>query len=305
MVAVLVVALVGATGAVAADLITGKDIKNGSIAAKDLKKKLRKKINKAGSAGTQGQQGQPGQPGANGAAGADGLDSGDPRVVTADDLRGWQLLPRGTNPDPSDNGVVGFALGPATPPLGTGSLRMRTDNGKNVSAVVPLREGNDLPRLEELTTATYSSYVDAQPQPQLDVNLKIVVTGADACASGGAPGCTPTPSGFTTFVFDPSNNRDQNPDATDTWQRWDAAEGRFYSTRPLSDGDCQNTVDPATGACTIEDFLSAPGNRDAVVNQVRLEIGQNSGGGWSGFDGYVDDTRLGFDGDFIRYDLGA
>lgn len=314
VVAAVVALVVGATGAVAADLLTSKDIKNNSIKAKDLKKNLRAKINAGGTAGAAGQAGTNGTNGTNGAAGADGedgtdgtngLDSNQPRVVTAGNLQGWQLLPRGTNPDPSDNGVVAFANAPATEPLGTSALRMRTDNGKNVSAIVPLPVGNQPPRVEELTSATYASYVDVQPQAQLDVTLKMVVTGANACGTGGS-GCPGNnASGFTTLVFDPSLNRDQNPDVIDVWQRWDAGEGKFFSTRGLADSDCQQTLDPTNGVCTIDDFLSDPDNRDAVVNSVRLEIGQNSGAAWPTFDSYVDDTRLGFDGDFVRYDLGG
>ena len=79
VVAVVVCALVvGATGAVAGQLINGKDIANNSIAAKKLKKKLRNKINRTGTAGApgvagpQGPQGQQGPAGADGAVGATG-----------------------------------------------------------------------------------------------------------------------------------------------------------------------------------------------------------------------------------------
>ena len=322
VVGLIVALLVGTTGAVAGSLITSKDIANGTIKGKDLSKKVRAKINKAAVAGTAGAPGQTGpqgvagNPGQTGPAGADGddgtdgangLDSGTPRVVTATNLQGWTLLLRGTTPDPSDNGIAEFAGTPAVEPLGTSALRMRTDNGKNISAVIPLPVSNTghFPRLEELTTATYSSYVDVQPQPQLDITLKLVLAGANACGTGGSgcPGNNAT--GFTTFVFDPSLNRDQNPDVTDTWQRWDAEDGKWFSTRGLADSDCQQSGDPTNGVCTIEDFLSDPANRDAVVQSARLEIGQTSGAGWVGFDGYADDTRLGFDGGFTRYDLGG
>ena len=60
VVAVICTLVVAATGAVAAELITGKDIKNNTIALKDLKQKVRNKINKGGTAGAQGQQGPQG-----------------------------------------------------------------------------------------------------------------------------------------------------------------------------------------------------------------------------------------------------
>ena len=43
----------------------------------------------------------------------------------------------------------------------------------------------------------------------------------------------------------------------------------------------------------------------AVVQTSKLVIGQNSGAAWPGFDGFVDDVRLGLDGEFTRYDLGG
>jgi hypothetical protein len=68
----------------------------------------------------------------------------------------------------------------------------------------------------------------------------------------------------------------------------------------MSDGKCQNS---AAGGCTIDELVGAtPG---ATIQRARLEIGQNSGAGWPGFDSNTDDVRLGFDGDFLRYDLGG
>jgi len=336
---VCVTALVvsGAT-ATAASLITGKDVKNNSLTGKDIKRRsiqmsdlnrsLQRKIRagltnpvgtpntpgaqgengargpqgprgQAGQNGQNGQNGQPGQPGAN------GIDSTTPRPVTAANLRGWQLLPRGTNRDPSGNGVIGFAGGPAVPPLGTDSLRMKTDNGKNVSAIIPLREGNTKPTISELTTSSFWAYVNEQPQAGLGMTLKLVLNGSNACASGQTPGsCTPTQSGFTTLVFDPSNNAGKpgqpSTIAVDQWQRWNARGGHWFSSRPMSDGKCQNT---GAGTCTIEDLVASTPN--ATIESARLEIGQNSGAAWPGFDSNVDDVRLGFDGDFVRYDLGG
>ena len=64
--AVLAALIAGASVAVAAQLITGKDIKNGSIAQKGLKKKVRNKLNRSGQQGPQGPvepQGPEGPPG--------------------------------------------------------------------------------------------------------------------------------------------------------------------------------------------------------------------------------------------------
>jgi hypothetical protein len=238
------------------------------------------------------------------------MDSGVPRPVAADNLRGWQLLPRGTNPDPQDNGTLTFLDGPETgadgPPLGTRSLRMENGvNGKNVSAIVPIREGNDRPTISELTTATYSSYLTNTDGAQ-DVSFKVVLLGANVCTQrADQAGCTPSASGFTTMIFEPSNNSggaNQNPSGEEgKWHRWNARGGRWWSTRKFQAGGGTDLCPNSGSGCTIDTLIQD--SPRATVEQVRLEIGQNAGG--AAIDTSVDDVRLGFDGDFLRYDLGG
>jgi hypothetical protein len=70
----LVVAMAGS--ATAARLITGKQIKDGSISSKDLSKTLRAQLRKAGLAGPVGAQGPKGDPGSAGSAGSVGPTDG-------------------------------------------------------------------------------------------------------------------------------------------------------------------------------------------------------------------------------------
>jgi hypothetical protein len=248
-----------------------------------------------GDQGTQGGQGLRGADGVNGkdgAAGKDGLNSDVPRQVTAANLNGWTLLPAGTNPDPTPNGTADFIADAGTP-LGAGALRLQNDlTGKNLSAMFPVRAGSAKPKLSELTTAGFASKVLAQTAPNQDVALKITVTGAN----------TGTASGFTTLVFEGAYNRDQNADELNKWHRWNVRGGKLWSTRPLvnaPNGSCGQTV-----GCTIEEIVANSPN--AVVTSVRVEVGQNGGtAATDATDTRVDDVRLGFDGDFIRYDLGA
>ena len=92
----------GSTGAIASQLITSKDIQNGTIKPVDLNKLK----STAAASSLQPSQGslaptapmeRNGAAGAAGRPGADGLNSGDPRVVTAGDLSGWLLAPYGDN----------------------------------------------------------------------------------------------------------------------------------------------------------------------------------------------------------------
>ena len=70
MTAALVLALGVAGTVVAANAITGKDIKNRSVGIKDLDKKAIKKLK--GKRGPEGEQGEPGEPGAQGQQGTPG-----------------------------------------------------------------------------------------------------------------------------------------------------------------------------------------------------------------------------------------
>jgi hypothetical protein len=247
-----------------------------------------------GPQGDTGPEGPQGPIGLTGPIGLPGLDAGAPRVVTDANLQGWQLLPRGTNPDSSDNGVVEFTDAPgATPPAGTRALRLRTDNGRNVSAVIPLPVQGM--KLSDLTTASFWTYVESRYQAQLDVSLKLAVLGADVRNS---------PNGFTTFVFGPENNRDQGSDVLDTWQRWNAADGRWWSSRDLNNNTCHDAADPTTGWCSLRNLDSR--TKNAVITSARLEIGQNSADGWPGSSMLIDGLAFGAN-HFIgtNYDLGG
>jgi hypothetical protein len=128
---------VGAAGAVARDFITGKDIKNGTVAGKDLTKKVRSKLNKRGT-GTAGAPGQQGPQGAQGAQGPKG-DTGATGPQGPQGPQGtnavyvgpnWGVITRNTIGSPVADlragpfGSFGHTGAGAAPPFGTGSLGM-------------------------------------------------------------------------------------------------------------------------------------------------------------------------------------
>ncbi len=248
-----------------------------------------------GDPGPVGPQGPKGDPGLQGPP---GLNSDHPRVVTAANLHGWELLPRGgTSNDTADNGSVEFVDGPgtSTDPLGQRALRFYSANGRKVAARVPLPVGKLPEKLWDLTTASYATYVVTQPTANLDVSLKLNLRYANT--STGAD------DGFTTLIFDPANNRSQGADVVGKWQRWNAVRGHWWSSRALAAGICTDAAHPTTGWCTLERFIEA--NPEAVVTAAYLEIGQNSGNLWPGAVMLVDDVRFGFSGMTVRYDLGG
>jgi hypothetical protein len=328
---VVVAMVAGSTGAIASQLITSKDIQNGTIKPVDLNKKLLKKINSGGklaaltpgstgstgSTGATGAAGSPGSAGAEGAAGAEGLDSGDPRPVVTGDLQGWTLADYGDNSvvngagseDATPNGSLTFTTPPAPSALGSKALEMlsfnsaaATDNGRTVVAYLPFPGSDtasqtDNPFLRELTTATYSSLIHTQPQANLDVAWKMEVLGANACAASNSACAVGSASGYTTVVYEPVYNNGSQ--TLNEWHRHSVRAGKIWVSKQVPGSSECTQASP----CTLGKYMELSPN--AVVQTIKLVIGQNSGAAWPGWDGFVDDVHLGFDGDFTGYDLGG
>ncbi len=87
LIVILAVVVASAATAGAASLITGKQIKNGTITAKDLSKKLREQVNEPGPTGATGPAGPAGPAGAAGATGLAGAPGEDGSPDSAEQVR--------------------------------------------------------------------------------------------------------------------------------------------------------------------------------------------------------------------------
>ena len=261
-----------------------------------------------GPAGPSGPAGPAGPSGPAGPEGSPGLNSGEPRVVNEGNLQGWLLatygdnsetpepgLPGGRGPEPAYvvNGSLEFTTPPVTPPLGSKALEMRTTAGHPVVAYPPLPPGNP-PLLSELTSASYDSLIFSQPSPATDVGFQIEVVGSTSTHFG---------SGYTTVVFEPYQNGES--ETLDVWHHHviaagNSRTGKVWSTQAASSANPTHCTQASP--CPIQQWIEE--NPKATVLDAKLRIGQNSGAGWAGFVGYVDDVRLGF-GEYVRYDLGG
>jgi hypothetical protein len=303
--ACVVVALaVGTTSATAATLITGKDIKNGTITAADVKRGsittsrlasgLRERLQRVGSQG--GPAGAPGAKGDKGDPGANGLDADKPRVVSADLAHGVKLAPYGDNSQVDgrggentvDNGTITFAEPQLAPELGTRAARFAAkdgdpvtdpDAGRSVVLYLPL---TGRPLLSTLTYARYQSFVQDRAQAALDFAFKMEVF-----ATGTGT--------YQTLVFEPYQN---GSDVQGQWVEHNVLGGRIWSSKITNPNPCSQSQ-----PCTFAEYLASYPN--ARVLTTKVMIGQNSGQGWPGFVGWLDDVRLGFNGQTVRYDLGG
>ncbi|MEA2390132.1 MAG: hypothetical protein QOK31_241, partial [Solirubrobacteraceae bacterium] len=189
------------------------------------------------------------------------------------------------------NGTLAFTTPPAAPPLGTKALEFTSTNGKPVVtyAGVPTADAAR-PLLAELTKASYASLIHTQPQSALDIGMQFEVTDSTS---------THFPSShYTTVVFEPYQQPDS--ETLDQWHRHTVDFGKVWSTQAASSANPTHCTqaDP----CPLDQYIQE--NPEARVLTAKFRIGQNSGTGWGGFDGFIDDVKLGF-GPVVEYDMGG
>jgi hypothetical protein len=179
-------------------------------------------------------------------------------------------------------GASAFEQGPATPPLGTGSLEVSTPTGADKLTVFNYDHiGTALSDVDAISYSTYRSAAD-NPAQVASINLQVDVNGA---ATGG----------FTTLVFEPVYNTGQGTVVSSAWQDWDAYDGGqaiWWSSNAIPSAPNRDTF------VTWDTIVAA--NPDAVIVGG---IGVNQGSGNPGLVTNVDALELGARGDSVVYDF--
>jgi hypothetical protein len=189
----------------------------------------------------------------------------------------WVLYTRAGTPPTAGT----FVSGPATPPLGGGSLQLTTTTGtEKVFLFNYDHVGETLGSIDDISYSTYRQAGSGQQVAALNVQID---------KNGG----TLEAGDFATLVFEPVYNTDQGAVVSGEWQDWVAdGTGIWWSTRPIN-GQCAG----ATAACdqTWNDIVAA--NPAATV----LGVGVNQGSGNPGLTSNVD----AFTFDDVTYDFEA
>jgi hypothetical protein len=169
-------------------------------------------------------------------------------------------------------GYYQFVEGPATAPLGRGSLELVTPDG---SSKVNLSnfdyQGTLLSAVDDMSYYTYrssSSTGSAVQAPSLQVAI-------DPNGDG---------TGFDTLVFEPVYNTGQGALTDDAWQHWDAFDGgqaTWWSTRAIG-GTCASTCYRSWSDIVAD-------NPGATVLSVTI----NQGSGNPGIDANTDAIEFG------------
>jgi|tagenome__1003787_1003787.scaffolds.fasta_scaffold20644048_2 hypothetical protein len=189
-------------------------------------------------------------------------------------LKNWVIYTRNA-------GNALFRTGPATPPLGAGSLEFTTPTGADkVTAFNFDHVGTALSAIDALGYSTYRSAGNDQQVASLNLQVD---------ANGAAPG------GFTTLVFEPVYNTGQGAVVSGQWQNWDSYQGGnavWWSSNPIGAAPNRDTF-PTWNAIVAA-------NPDAVVVGG---YGVNQGSGNPGLTTAADALTIGHDGNTTTYDF--
>lgn len=215
-------------------------------------------------------------------------------VVFPSNLQGWELqtVP-GAVEDPATPPSVVFESGPATPPLGVGSLQLSPGSDGDSGAAARNPNFNAVP-LDELSALSYQTYVDqagtGSEAPFLTLSIDL---DGDLDTSGDSDtDVWIFEPAFQTAAFVPPGVTPQGPVAVDTWQLWDAEAGAWYSATGLA------------GSGPGTDVVSLDTLREAAPNAILRNTGGDFGGGavrvatglsaaeWSDFVGNVDSFQI-------------
>lgn len=274
VIAVCAMLILGASTAGAASFITSKKILDGTILGRDihkstisesrLSKGVRTKLNhlaQPGQNGAAGATGNVGATGATGAPGAAGQNGADATISSGN----WGIVNRNTIGSPD----MTFRSGPATPPVGTGSLNIVVGDATEKAAF-----GNEVDfagtPLASLDTLAFGVYTTGEDRAISPANLPSIGIEVDPTGPGSA-----TAPNFSTLVSVPVDA------PANQWSTQDASGGQwFYTGAAGTASNCNQTT-----TCT---FAAAK----AAFPQATLFTMQITKGRDNAWQGAVDALRV-------------
>ncbi len=219
-------------------------------------------------------------------------------VVTPSNLDGWNPIVTDSSGAPGGNptGNAQFVNGPATPPLGVGSVNLSTGNGTTGGdGSAQIRNSNYAGiALSSITALSYSTYVTSNNGQQFPyLNLTI---------SENGPGSANDKLYFEPPYQTPSTGNPSLPNqgATllNTWQTWNALSGGWYSD--------SGYAGPGTNVGSLAGYLALHPNATlenatSGLGGIRLNAGFTSPKDVTNT--YVDDFTIGVSGVNTTYDF--
>ena len=209
--------------------------------------------------------------------------------------------------------TAGFEIGPATPPLGTGSAEMTTGSDGDSFAELRNVDYHGV-LLSDITAMTYSTYVttrDPASSVAPYILLSVDVDGDGDYDPAGSPddGLFFEPAYQTGgYVTDPPGQiipvQNGGMVPLNTWQTWDAEIGGWWSAKYGGLGGPPLTLLPNYLARLASLGFATPriANSDECLGGVRLRAGPGAGA-WPNFEGNTDNFTIGVSGVNTTYDF--
>jgi hypothetical protein len=210
--------------------------------------------------------------------GAPSVQAAGETVVSPGNPQGW------VTQQETPNGEARFAAGPATPPAGSGSLRLKTDATGAVVAQTQTYAGTRLDALDALSYHTYRVSGDADRTIALVLWIDNDDTDGDDSAKAQAifqPGLTDTID----------NNQWQGP--------WDAGVAKGWIVEPVGPTGCT-----AATPCTLAELLTALPDAAIAGDGGRVAL-RAAGSGGIGMEAFADKLTISESGTAITFDFEA
>jgi hypothetical protein len=216
-------------------------------------------------------------------ADADGDADSTTVLVTQANMNGWFFFNEGAN------GSGAIELGPATPPLGSGSANLIVDSTGRHFLGTQAYAGT---RLDQISEMRYSTYKNTNSDQAIDITLQFDIdynaTDANTAFQGR-------------LVFEPyitGTNPQQN-----VWQTWRPLAGKWWASRTNATGS--NGLCPQSAPCTWPQVLANFPNAGIHANYGTPGVLLfRAGGPWaSGYDGNVDAFTIGVVNTFTTFDF--
>jgi hypothetical protein len=177
--------------------------------------------------------------------------------------------------------AVDFEVGPATPPVGSGSLSLSIGVDGGASAQARNIQYSGL-QLDDLSGLTYSTHVTQW----VDGQVPYVILNIDYTGDATVDDQIFFEPVYQTATFFPSNP--QPAPVLNTWQTWDALNGGWWSVNGIAGAG------PGTDVKTIAQYLAAePDARIMNGSSAGIRIVAGFGAGsWDNFSGNVDNVTI-------------
>jgi hypothetical protein len=172
--------------------------------------------------------------------------------VTPSDTQGW------AQNDTRPGGSTAYVADAQTP-FGNAALQLKTD-GTNEAKADYFKSADNVP-LSSVQELAYSTKQLAANSAGGDATFQLAVD-----VNGDAAG------GFTTLVYEPYWQNNENPDAApvqpNTWQAWDVDQGLFWSSNSVGGMTAGGGGGPFYTLAQVEGM-----NPDAVLQSIGVNVG--------------------------------